>query len=92
MSIGKSGVISPRIFWKINGGIAVKYFIIAKENFSAPYRFLSGNYKTLTDSKENALFFLESYEAWKCATMLQQIRSDVFYGVLQEAEDKDDEA
>lgn len=70
----------------------MKYFIIAKENLSSPYRFLSGNYKTLTDSKENALFFLKSYEAWKCATMLQEIRSNVFYGVLQSTEDKEDEA
>lgn len=67
----------------------MKYFIIAKESFSAPYRFLSCNYKTLTDLKENALFFLESYEAWKCVTMLQEKRSDILYGIFQTTEDKE---
>ena len=67
------------------------YYIMAKMGLSDPYKFLSGNYKTLTDSKENALFFLESSKAWRCVAMLQETRSDVLYGILPTTEDKEDE-
>lgn len=68
----------------------IVYYIMAKESLSSPYRFLSGNYKTLTDSKENALFFLESSKAWRCVAMLQETQSDVLFGILQTTTDKED--
>lgn len=67
------------------------YYIMAKVGLSSPYKFLSGNYKTLTESKENALFFFDNSKAWRCVAMLQETRSDVLYGILQTTTDKEDE-
>lgn len=69
----------------------IVYYIMAKEGLNDPYKFLSGNYKTLTESKENALFFFDNSKAWRCVAMLQETRSDVLYGILQTTTDKEDD-
>lgn len=69
----------------------IVYYIMAKEGLNDPYKFLSGNYKTLTESKENALFFFDNAKAWRCVAMLQETRSDVLYGILQTTTDKEDD-
>lgn len=69
----------------------IVYYIMAKEGLNDPYKFLSGNYKTLTESKENALFFFDNSKAWRCVAMLQETRSDVLYAILQTTTDKEDE-
>ena len=68
----------------------IVYYIMAKGGLNDPYKFLSGNYKTLTESKENALFFFDNSKAWRCVAMLQETRSDVLYGILQTMTDKED--
>lgn len=59
------------------------YYIMAKESLSSPYKFLSGTYKTLTESKNNALFFFENSKAWRCVAMLQETRPEYLFGILQ---------
>lgn len=67
------------------------YYIMAKEGLNDPYKFLSGNYKTLTDSKDNALFFFDNSKAWRCVAMLQETHSEYLFGILQTTTDKKDE-
>ena len=65
------------------------YYIMAKESLSSPYHFLSGNYKTMTESKDNALFFFDNGKAWRCVAMLQDTRPEWLFGILQiEVDDK----
>ena len=59
------------------------YYIMAKESLSSTYKFLSGNYKTLTESKENALVFFDNSKAWRCVAMLQETRPEYLFGILQ---------
>ena len=66
------------------------YYIMAKESLSSPYKFLSENYKTMTESKENALFFFDNSKAWRCVAMLQETRPDWLFGILQTKTYKED--
>lgn len=69
----------------------IVYYIMAKEGLNDPYKFLSGNYKTLTESKENALFFFDNAKAWRCVAMLQETRPEYLFGILQTTTDKEDD-
>lgn len=69
----------------------IVYYIMTKEGLNDPYKFLSGNYKTPTESKENALFFFDNAKAWRCVAMLQETRPEYLFGILQTTTDKEDE-
>ena len=61
----------------------VYYYIMAKAGLDGTYNFTSRNGFTMTETKENALCFLTSEEAYKCVAQLQEARPEWLFGILR---------
>ena len=59
------------------------YYIMVKEGLNEPYRFMSINRQTSTDSKEYALAYPTSAQAYKAVAMFQNIQPEKLFGVLR---------
>lgn len=61
----------------------VYYYIMAKADLDGTYNFTSRNGFTMTETKDNALCFLTSEEAYKCVAQLQEARPEWLFGILR---------
>lgn len=65
------------------------YYIMVKTGLNEPYKFVSVNRQTSTDSKEFALAYPTAAQAYKAVAMFQNIQPEKLFGVLRIMEDEE---
>lgn len=65
------------------------YYIMVKTELNEPYKFVSVNRQTSTDSKEFALAYPTAAQAYKAVAMFQNIQPEKLFGVLRLVEEEE---
>lgn len=65
------------------------YYVMVKTELNEPYKFVSVNRQTSTDSKEFALAYPTAAQAYKAVAMFQNIQPEKLFGVLRIMEDEE---